>query len=252
MFNYSKFFYNKVGIVTGGGSGIGLDTSIKLANFGAKVYATYRKENKEIKKIKNFNFKKNGKIIFIKLKSIEEKNIKELLIKIRKKDKLVQFLVNNIGNAINRSKFIKSNENLWKSNFEINLFSNLRFTKHFLNLFTHKKTSSIVNVGSIAGKTGGYGDSTHYAASKAAVHALTKGLAREIKGVRVNCVAPSVIDTPFQKRLSSKTRLRNIIKKTPLQRIGKVDEVSNTIVFLVSNYSSYVNGEVIFVSGGRN
>jgi len=204
MIKEEKYFINKVAILTGGSSGIGLNTSIRLAELGAKVYASYKKGNKKLKKIENIDFKNNGKIYFIKLKSLKEKDIERFLKKIRKKEKRVHFLVNNIGDAIKRSNFLNSKEKLWKSSFEVNFFSAVRFTKIFLSLFFIKNVSSIVNVGSIAGKTGGYGDSTHYGSAKAALHGFTAGLAREIIGLRINCVAPSIIDTPFQKRLSSK------------------------------------------------
>ena len=76
-------------------------------------------------------------------------------------------------------------------------------------------------------------------------------MAKELKGVRVNCVAPSAIDTNFQKRLSSKKRLKKIIENTPLKRIGTSNEVAKLVIFLASNKASYINGEVIFISGGR-
>lgn len=252
MIKEEKNFINKVAILTGGSSGIGLDTSIRLAELGAKVYASYRKENKKLKEIEKIDFKNNGKIYFVKLKSLKEKDIERFLLKIRKKEKKVHFLVNNIGDAIERSKFLNSKEKLWKSTFDVNFFSAVRFTKIFLKLFFIKNVSSIVNVGSIAGKTGGYGDSIHYGSAKAALHGFTAGLAREVIGLRINCVAPSIIDTPFQKRLSNKKRIKRIIKNTPIQRIGNVKDVSSAILFLCSNLSAYINGEIIYISGGRN
>ena len=176
---------------------------------------------------------------------------KNLILLIKKKNKKINILVNNIGDALKRSTFVKSNDKLWIDSFDINFLSAVRTTRAFLKTFKKNKNSSIINIGSIAGKSGGSKDSLHYGSSKAALHIFTKGLAKEIKGVRVNCVAPSAIDTNFQKRLSSKKRLKKIIENTPLKRIGTSNEVAKLVIFLASNKASYINGEVIFISGGR-
>ena len=101
-----------------------------MAELGAKVYASYRKENKKLKEIEKIDFKNNGKIYFVKLKSLKEKDIERFLLKIRKKKK-VHFLVNNIGDAIERSKFLNSKEKLWKSTFDVNFFLRLDLQKFF-------------------------------------------------------------------------------------------------------------------------
>ena len=84
-----------------------------------------------------------------------------------------------------------------------------------------------------------------------ALEVLTKGLAKELRGFRVNCVAPSAIDTNFQKRLSTKKRLRKIIQSTPLGRIGFSEDISNLVTFLCSDAATYINGETIYITGGR-
>ena len=113
------------------------------------------------------------------------------------------------------------------------------------------KNSSVINIGSIAGKNPSSGDSLHYAVTKSSLSTFTKGLAVELSGIRVNCVAPSVVDTSFQKRLSSKKRLKRIVKSTPLNRIGYPKDVSNMVIFLSSKKATFINGETIYVAGGR-
>mgnify|MGYP002846510316 FL=1 len=91
----------------------------------------------------------------------------------------------------------------------------------------------------------------HYGVAKAGLNAFTIGLAKELKNIRVIGIAPSIIDTDFQRKHSTKKRISKIIKQTPLGRIGNVEDVRNLVDFLVSNRSSYLSGEIIYLSGGR-
>ena len=244
-------FKNKIVLVTGGSKGIGRAICIKFAESGAHVFFTYRKKDISYASLINKNFLSGGRIIGIKNSSLKEESIKTVMKIIKKKKKIINILVNNIGDAIKRSSFVKSNDKLWFENFELNFFSAVRNSRVFLKMFKKNKNTSIINIGSIAGKSGGYGDSIHYGASKAALHTFSKALARELKGVRVNCVAPSAIDTNFQKRLSSKKRIKKIISETPIKRLGKSEEVADLVAFLASKKASYINGAVIFMTGGR-
>ena len=244
-------FRDKTVLVTGGSKGIGRSICIDFAKLGANVFFTYRKKDKSYHTLTSLKFYGEKNIIGIRNSSTKEKFIYKIMKKIKKKNKKINILVNNIGDALKRSTFVKSNDKLWIDSFVINFLSAVRTTRAFLKTFKKNKNSSIINIGSIAGKSGGSKDSLHYGSSKAALHIFTKGLAKEIKGVRVNCVAPSAIDTNFQKRLSSKKRLKKIIENTPLKRIGTSNEVAKLVIFLASNKASYINGEVIFISGGR-
>jgi len=244
-------FKNKVVLVTGGSKGIGRAICIKFAELGSKVFFTYRKNDKSSLSLKSMKFFSGGKISGIKSTTISENSIRTTMKKIKKEALKLDILVNNIGDAIKRSSFVNSSDKLWIENLNLNLLSAVRTTRIFLNLFKSPKNSSIVNVGSVAGNAGGSGDSLHYGSSKGALHVFTKGLAKELKGIRVNCVAPSIIRTNFQKRLSSKKRLNKIILQTPLKRIGTPEEVANVVTFLSSDKAAYINGEVIFISGGR-
>ena len=101
-----------------------------------------------------------------------------------------------------------------------------------------------------AGKTFGQGDSLHYGVAKSALHGFTIGLSKELKKTRVNCVAPNAVDTNFQKRLSSKKRISNIIKKNIAGRLATTQEVAEITIFLCSKKASYINGEIIYLTGG--
>ncbi len=245
-----KDFKDKIALVTGGSKGIGRSICEIFAKQGAKVIYTYRKNDKSVKTLKEFSRKNNYRIIGYQVASLQDINLRKLVKQIKKKHKKINYLINNIGDALARSKFTTSSDKLWIESINVNLMSAVRMSKYVVNHFSKNELSSIVNIGSIAGKTFGQGDSLHYGVAKAALHGFSKGLSRELDKIRVNCIAPNAVDTDFQKRLSSKKRLKNIIKKNKAQRLAKPEEIAELTSYLCSKKASYINGEVIFVTGG--
>jgi 3-oxoacyl-[acyl-carrier protein] reductase len=116
-----------------------------------------------------------------------------------------------------------------------------------------RRQGTIINVGSIAGHHGGGPGAAIYAASKAAVMCLTKGLARELAphGIRVNGVAPGVIATPFHERLSTAEMMAQFAAAIPLGRAGNAEECGRVIAFLASDAAAYIHGEMIEINGGQ-
>ena len=115
-----------------------------------------------------------------------------------------------------------------------------------------RKSGSIINVTSIAGRTGGGLGAIHYASAKGGIISFTKGLAKELApfGIRVNAVSPGVIDTPYHEQFSTPEMMQANVNATPLGRIGTAEEIAKVIVFLASDAASYVVGETIEVNGG--
>ena len=124
-------------------------------------------------------------------------------------------------------------------------------TRVLIKLLMKSKNGVIINISSVSSRTGGGGDSLHYASAKAALNIFTKGLAKELKKIRVIGIAPSAIDTNFQKKYSSKQRLSKVIKETPLGRIGSPEEIADLVHFASSSKASFLSGETIFITGGR-
>jgi len=246
----NKEFQNKSILVTGGSKGIGRSICIEFAKKNAKVIFTYRKKDKSVVSLNNLAKKNNFYLFGYQISNLEDQNIKKVVKKIGKKHQKIDFLINNIGDAIARTKFVKSKDDLWVKSLDTNLMSAVRITRNVLNLFNKKKLSVIINIGSVAGKTFGQGDSLHYGVAKSALHGFTIGLSKELKKTRVNCVAPNAVDTNFQKRLSSKKRISNIIKKNIAGRLATTQEVAEITIFLCSKKASYINGEIIYLTGG--
>jgi 3-oxoacyl-[acyl-carrier protein] reductase len=132
--------------------------------------------------------------------------------------------------------------------FTLNVFSAMMVTRLCLPLLDRSKNPCIVNVSSIAARTGAPG-ATIYGAAKGAIDSLTRGMAAELApAIRVNAVAPGVIDTPFHEKMSTPEFMRQSAKRTPLQRNGEAIHVARAIAFLIDN--DFVTGETVDVNGG--
>ncbi len=246
-----KLKKNRTILVTGGSKGIGRSICIEFLKNGENVVFTYRKKDNFSTSLENIKQKYGGSILGMQCDSEKLSDLVKLRRSFKRKFKTLDVLINNVGDAIQRSKFENSTDELWQRTLNLNLISTIRTTKIFLDLLKKTKNSCIVNIGSIAGKNPASADSLHYAVAKSALKNFTKGLAVELRNIRVNCVAPSIVETNFQKRLSSNKRIKRIIKSTPLKRIGKPEDVSNMVSFICSSKASYINGEIIYISGGR-
>jgi len=162
-------------------------------------------------------------------------------------------LVNNAGDLIQRCSLLEFSEELWDRVMNLNFKSVLLCSQAVAPEMTDRGHGVIINVGSIAGHHGGGPGAAVYAAAKAGVMCLTKGLAKELAphGVRVNGVAPGVIDTPFHERMSTPELLRQFVATIPMGRVGTSEECGRVIAFLASDAASYIHGEMIEINGGQ-
>jgi 3-oxoacyl-[acyl-carrier protein] reductase len=140
----------------------------------------------------------------------------------------------------------------WDEVFALNVKSAFFCAKAVIPKMLEKGAGVIINVTSIAGRNGGALGSTHYAAAKAAMLVMSKGLAKEFagKGIHINAVSPGVIDTPFHEVFSTPEAMKNFANMIPKGRVGTSAEVAKVIAFLASDASSYLCGETIEVNGG--
>lgn len=237
----------QVVLVTGVGKGIGYCVLQKLVMNGAYVYGVLRSKN-DLKKFDKKN--KNYKIFLGDVRNINL--IKKIFRVSIKEKKIINGLVNNAG-IRQRSKFEKINFKDLRKIFDINFFSIFKIMQlYFKYLKKYKISSSIVNVSSIVANHG-FRDLSGYASTKGALQSLTKCFAVEKASykIRANLVNPGFIKTSFYKKFQKKTSLYKwTLSRTPLGRWGNPDEVAELICFLISDQSSYINGEVINIDGG--
>jgi 3-oxoacyl-[acyl-carrier protein] reductase len=161
--------------------------------------------------------------------------------------------VNNAGSLIERQTILEMTEERWDEVMNLNLTSVMLCSQAVAESMIERKTGAIINVVSIAGRTGGGPGAGAYSVAKGGLITFTKSLAKELAphGVRVNAISPGVIDTPFHEKFSTPEMIRNFIGTIPLGRVGTPEECAKVIAFLASDAAGYVVGETIEVNGGQ-
>jgi NAD(P)-dependent dehydrogenase (short-subunit alcohol dehydrogenase family) len=240
----------RTAVVLGGTSGIGRVLSMGLAQAGADVVASARRQNlvdTVASEIEGAGRKTLRLVSDVGKRTSLERLLAETLSAFGKVDVLV-----NCAGITKRLPSLDISEDDWNAILDTNLTGTLRACQVFGRAMLERGRGSIINVGSIASFVALH-EVAPYAASKAAVVSLTKSLAIEWgqKGVRVNAIAPGVFPTDLNKALLDGTeRGRELLMRTPMNRFGKVEELSGAVIFLASDAASFVNGEVIVVDGG--
>jgi len=237
----------KVCIVTGGARGIGRAMVEKFALEGAKMVYACDLNEEALKELE----KKYDNVKGYKLDVTDRPAIAKFKEKVMTEEGKVDVLVNNAG--ITRDALIqKMSEEDWDIVINVNLKGVFNMTQQFGPEMMKAGKGSIINISSVVGIYGNIGQ-TNYAATKGGVIAMTKTWAKEFarKGaqVRVNAIAPGFIKTPMTKDLPEKV-INLVINKTVLQRMGEPEEIANAALFLASDESSFITGQVISVDGG--
>lgn len=238
----------KVALITGAGKGIGNKTVERFVEEGAIVYATDIVEGSLDAFAKEAGERFNTKIIPMYFDVIDEAEAKKAIMQIKNESGRIDVLVNNAG--IMRDNIIGMiGQQLIQDVFKINVFSVINMIQLVNKLMSRQKSGSIINLSSIVGVEGAAGQLV-YSASKGAVAALTKAAAKELapNGIRVNAVAPGLINTGLLQAIGD-TKIQENLKNVKIGRLGEPLDVANVILFLASDLSSYVTGEVIGIDG---
>jgi len=242
---------NKSALITGANRGIGFSILKRLAENGANIIACARKQDDLFEKeISNISKKFNIKIKPIYFDLSNENEIEQGSKKIISLNWIIDIIVNNAG--INHvALFQMTSIKKMREIFNINFFSQILLTQKLLNIMIKNKKGSIINISSNAAVECDAGRSG-YSSSKAALIAWTKVLSKELGNfnIRVNAVSPGLTNTDMMKKDLSRKVIEDAIKRVPLKRAADPDEIAKVVLFLASDLSSYVNGEVISVTGG--
>jgi NAD(P)-dependent dehydrogenase (short-subunit alcohol dehydrogenase family) len=240
----------KVAVVIGGTSGIGLAIALGIADAGADVVATSRRQS-EVDAAAQQIEAKGRRSLNVTSDVSDRKSLEHLLAASLAKFGKVDILVNCAGRTT-RTPTIDVSEEEWNAIIDTNLTGILRSCQVFGKHMLERGYGRIVNIASLSSFVALF-EVAAYAASKAAVASLTKSLAVEWgpKGVLVNAIAPGVFPTPLNASLLNGTaRGQEFLTRTPLKRFGKTEELAGAAIFLSSDAASFVNGEVIAVDGG--
>jgi len=240
----------KVALVTGGTGGIGTAICIKLAQAGCKVVSTYMDEaqaNEWKQKMAAAGF--DMAIVKCDVSSFED--CKAMGDKLNAEFGGVDVLVNNAG-ITKDGTFRKMTDNQWNAVLTVNLDSVFNVTKQFIDGMLNKGWGRVVNISSINGQKGQFGQ-TNYSAAKAGMHGFTMALAQETakKGITVNSVSPGYIGTEMVMAIPEDVR-NQIIAQIPVGRLGKPEEIAALVTFLASEDGAFITGANIAANGGQH
>ena len=243
-----KLLEGKTALVTGAARGIGKAIALKFAAEGANVAFTDLEVNQETEN--------EIAALGVKAKSYASNaadfaQTEEVVKQVKEEFGSIDILVNNAG-ITKDGLMIRMTEQQWDAVIAVNLKSAFNFIHACLPIMMRQREGSIINMASVVGVHGNAGQA-NYAASKAGMIALAKSVAQEMgmKGIRANAIAPGFIETAMTAQLPDEIR-EQWKQKIPLRRGGTVEDIANTAVYLASDLSSYVSGQVIQVDGGMN
>jgi 3-oxoacyl-[acyl-carrier protein] reductase len=243
----------KVALITGASSGIGAATAAVFADLGARVAISYHMNREGAEAVRDTIISSGGSVIAMRADVRQAEEIRGLVQHTTAEFGPIDILVNNAGSLIERQKVLEITEDRWDETMNLNLKSAMLCSQAVAPSMIDRKTGAIVNVVSIAGRTGGGPGAGAYSVAKAGLITFTKSLAKELAphGVRANAISPGVIDTPFHEVFSTPEMMRNFVATIPLGRVGTPLECATVIAFLASKASSYLVGETIEVNGGQ-
>ncbi len=237
-------------IVTGGSMGIGRSITVEFAKLGADVAFTYRKHEDEAAALCREVEGLGRRVLSYKLDVSSFAAARDMVADVAAKFGRIDVLVNNAG--LNQDGVIwKMEEEKWDQVLDVNLKGYFNFIRHVAPLMKEQKSGKIINVTSINGLRGKFGQS-NYSASKAGIIGLTKAVARELGAfnVNVNAVAPGLIETDMMRDAPPSVK-EAALNEILLKRLGKPEEVAWAVAFLASDLSRHVTGDVLNVSGGQ-
>jgi 3-oxoacyl-[acyl-carrier protein] reductase len=243
----------KVSLITGASSGIGAATAAVFADLGASVAIGYHHNREAAEHLRAQITESGGRAISVGADVCQADEIKSMVRQVNDELGPIDVLVNNAGSPIGRQRVLEITHESWEETMNLNLKSALLCSQAVAASMIERRTGAIVNVVSIAGRTGGGRGAGAYAVAKGGLITFTKTLAKEMAphGVRVNAIAPGMIDTPFHDSYMTPEMRSKVVEGIPLGRFGTSEECAKVIAFLASDAASYIAGATIEVNGGK-
>ncbi|WP_423202702.1 3-oxoacyl-ACP reductase FabG [Legionella nagasakiensis] len=238
----------KIALVTGASRGIGKAVALTLAQKGAYVVGTATTDQGAAAISRAFQQESlagHGVVLDV----TNKESVEQMMTQLSDQNQLPNILVNNAGITCD-NLLLRMEDEEWYRVIETNLNSVFRLTKACLKPMFRARWGRIISIGSVVGISGNSGQ-TNYTAAKAGLIGFSKSLAQEIgsRGITVNVVAPGFIDTDMTAALPDMVK-EEMLKRIPLRRLGKVEDIAEVVAFLASDHGNYITGETIHVNGG--
>lgn len=243
----------RTALVTGGGTGIGAELSMALAQEGVRLALTYRTHAPSDAAIEAITACGHSPLV-VKLDATFENSVVDLIRQVTERLGTIDILVNNVGGLVQRATIEDMSFALWRDVMSVNLDSTFLVT-HYALPHLAQRHGRIINVASLAARNGGHAGATAYAASKAALFGFTRGLAKEVapRGITVNALAPGFIEaTPFHDTFTSEASKTATIATIPVGRAGRPSDIVGAALWLASDTAAFVTGTVIDINGGQH
>ncbi len=245
-----KLLQDKLSVVTGASRGIGADIARTIASHGSNVVINYSSSKDKAEALaESIQSEFNVKTFVIGFNVSDDKEVESAFSEIADKMGPVDILVNNAGVAIDGLLMRTKIEDIEKT-LKINLVGSILCSKAVLKPMMKSRKGRIINMSSVIGEMGNAGQSI-YAASKSGLLGFTKSLAKEVgsRGITVNAITPGFIKTDMTSGMSEE-QVKSLLATTALGRLGETADIANTVVYLASDWASYVTGQTIAVNGG--
>ncbi len=238
----------KIALVTGSSRGIGKAIALTLAQKGAYVVGTATSEDGAAAiqdMLRQYNLEGEGVVLDV----TAQESVENLMTHLADQHKIPSILVNNAGITCD-NLLLRMEDDEWFRVIETNLNAVYRLSKACLKPMFRARWGRIITIGSVVGASGNSGQ-VNYTAAKAGVVGFSKSLAQEMgsRGITVNVVAPGFIDTDMTAALPDMVK-DEMLKRIPMKRLGRPEDIAETVAFLASDYANYITGETIHVNGG--
>ncbi|MFF4753612.1 SDR family NAD(P)-dependent oxidoreductase [Streptomyces sp. NPDC002514] len=242
-----------VTVVTGGSRGIGAATCLRLAADGHDLAVGYVRDAAAAEAVAKEVRAAGARCATVQVDIAAEADVERLFDTAEERLGPITGLVNNAGVTGSPGRLADQDSADLRQVVEVNLLGTLLCSRRAARLMAGRGSGVIVNISSGTATYGAPGELVHYAATKAAIDALTVGLSKELgpDGIRVNAVSPGVIDTDMNSALGGTDRVRRLAEEIPLRRLGRAEEIAAAVSWLMSPDASYANGAVLRVAGGR-
>ena len=240
-------------LITGGSQGIGKATALEAAKKGMFIGINYNSNDKAAEETLSEVKELGGEGVILKCDVSKNSEVKDMFENFLDNAGSLDGVFNNAGTTGPVSKIHELDPKDFKSLIDTNVIGAFNVAQESSKIMIKQKMGNIVNMTSIAADIGGAGELVHYAMSKGAIDSLTYGMAKElgVYGIRVNAVAPGLIATDIHEKAGDASRVERLMPSVPLGRVGLAKEVADTVMWLLSEKSSYVCGTIIRISGGR-